>query len=140
MGWPYQFLTLDETERHARRVTLDRYAGYAQLSSFIPVVLFLLFRIARWAAKSAASRKGSYDAVPNSPALKFQRESTWSGWQTQVNKLRWWLAGDVYLFGQLSGQRDQWIFGGVWTIWLLFLCVAETGQGEYLVTMRVPDS
>lgn len=33
------------------------------------------------------------------------------------------------MFGQLTGQRDTWIFGTAWTIWLLYLCVAETGQG-----------
>lgn len=130
MGWPYRFLNLDEAERHARRHTLDRYASYAQLSSLIPVALVLLYRIGRWAAKSAASRKGSYNAIPNSPALKFERQSERGAWQTQINKLRWWLAGDFHLFGQLYGQRDQWVFGGLWTIWLLFLCIAETGQGE----------
>jgi hypothetical protein len=129
MGWPYKFITLDEADRHARRLTLDRYASYAQLSSLIPVALVLLYRIARWSAKSAASR-GSYNAIPNSPALKFERESERGVWRTQYNKLRWWLAGDLHLFGQLYGQRDQWVFGGLWTAWLLFLCIAETGQGE----------
>jgi len=128
MGWPYKFLNLDEAERHARRLTLDRYASYAQLSSLIPVALVLLYRIGRWAAKSARSR-GSYNAIPNSPALKFERQSERGGWRTQLNKLRWWLAGDVRLFGQLYGQRDQWVFGGLWMMWLLFLCIAETGEG-----------
>lgn len=130
MGWPYHFLTLDEAEKHARRLALDRYAGYAQLSSLIPVALVLLYRIGRWAARSAASRKESYNAVPNSPTLKFGRESETESWQTRMNQLRWWLADDVRLAGQWYGQRDQWVFGGLWTAWLLFLCVAETGQGE----------
>lgn len=129
MGWPYQFLNLDEAERQARRLTLDRYASYAQLSSLVPVALVILYRIGRWAAKSGASRHGSYNAVPNSPALKFERQSG-GGWQTQINKLKWWLGGEVHLFGHLYGHRDQWVFGGLWTIWLLFLCIAETGQGE----------
>ena len=128
MGWPYHFLDLDQADKHARRLTLDRYAGYAQLSSLIPVVVVLLYRIGRWAARSAASRKGSYNAIPNSPLLKFERRSA-GGWETQINKLKWWLGGEVQLFGQLYGHRDQWVFGGLWTIWLLFLCIAETGQG-----------
>lgn len=129
MGWPYRFLTLDEAERHARRQVLDRYAGYSQLSVLIPVALFLLFRAGRWAVKAAGDRKGSYDAIPNSPALKVQRQSTWGALQIRVDRVKWWLGGDVYLFGQFRGQRDQWIFGGAWLAWLLFLCVAETGQG-----------
>ena len=130
MGWPYQFLNLDEAERHARRLTLDRYASYAQLSSLVPIAAVLLYRAGWWAAKAANSRKGAYDAIPNSPALKFERETSCRGWKAQVNMLRWWLAGDVELFRQLYGQRDQWLFGGLWTTWLLYLCIAETGQGE----------
>ncbi|KAB5518715.1 ferric reductase like transmembrane component-domain-containing protein [Coniochaeta sp. 2T2.1] len=137
MGWPYQFLNLDEAERNARRLTLDRYASYAQLSSLIPIALVLLYRAARWAAKAANSRRGAYDAIPNSPALKFERETNSGGWKAQVNKLRWWLAGDVELFGQLHGQRDQWVFGGLWTIWLLYLCTAETGQDYLHFTKRL---
>lgn len=130
MGWPYRFLNIDEAEKHARRLTLDRYASYALLSTLVPVALVLLYRVGRWTLKSAASRRGSYNAIPNSPALKFERQSDTGVWKTQINKLRWWLSGDVRLFGQLYGQRDQWAFGCLWTLWLLLLCVAETGQGE----------
>jgi hypothetical protein len=130
MGWPYEFVNLDEQQKHARRLALDRYAAYSQLSVLIPVGVFLFYRIAIWAAKAATSRRGSYDAIPNSPQLKRQRQSAWSVLQTQIDKIKWWLGEDVYLFGQLSGQRDVWIFGTVWMVWTLFLCVAETGQGE----------
>ncbi|KAH8903305.1 ferric reductase like transmembrane component [Coniochaeta sp. PMI_546] len=137
MGWPYQFINLDEAERHARRLTLDRYASYALLSDLLPVVLVLLYRIGCWVVKSAGSRKGYYNAIPNSPALKFERQSETGAWRTQINKIRWWLSGDVQLFGQLYGQRDQWVFGGLWTVWLLFLCVAETGYDYLHFTKRL---
>lgn len=130
MGWPYHFISVNEAEKHARRLTLDRYASYAHLSSLTPLALVLLYRIGRWAAKTAASRNDSYKAIPDAATPKFRRESVEGTWETRINKLRWWLAGDVHLAGQWYGQRDQWIFGGLWTAWLLFLCIAETGQGE----------
>lgn len=140
MGWPYEFLTLDEQQKHARRLALDKYAAYAQLSVLVPVGLFLLCRLAVWAAKAATARRGSYDAIPNSPQLKRQRESAWIKLRIQVDKVKWWLGEDVYLFGQLSGQRDVWILGTAWMVWLLYLCVAETGQGELYTGLQAAGS
>jgi hypothetical protein len=32
------------------------------------------------------------------------------------------------------GTRGEWIFGGIWTVWLLWCSVVDTGNGTY--TMR----
>lgn len=139
MGWPYQFLSLDQAERHARREVLNRYAAYAQLSALLPVTLFLLCRIASWARKSAAEgRRGSYGVIPNSPSLKVQRRTAWGAWSTQARKLGWWLRDDIYIFGRLYGQRDQWIFGSLWASWMLVLCVVGTGHGKHFVAPPTP--
>lgn len=131
MGWPYQFITLGAEEKHARRQALDRYATYAQLSALLPLALFLLYRVASRARRALArGRDGSYAAVPNSPSLKIQRQTAWGAWSTQIRKLNWWLRDDVYIFGQLYGQRDQFLFGSLWTAWLLVLCVVGTGNGN----------
>ncbi|KAK1766434.1 hypothetical protein QBC33DRAFT_541034 [Phialemonium atrogriseum] len=137
MGWPYQFLSLDQAERHARREVLNRYAAYAQLSALLPVTLFLLCRIASWARKSVAEgRRGSYGVIPNSPSLKVQHRTAWGAWSTQARKLGWWLRDDIYIFGRLYGQRDQWIFGSLWAAWMLVLCVVGTGHDYLHLTKR----
>jgi hypothetical protein len=131
MGWPYQFITLTTEEKHVRSATLARYAGLAQLSAVLPIVLFLLYRLASWARKAVdGGRGGSYGAVPNSPSLKSQRQTAWGVWRIRIGQLKWWLRGDVYIFGQLCGQRDQFLFGSLWAAWLLVLCVVETGHGK----------
>lgn len=130
MGW-YRFIfKLSEEDKRLRRLTLDRYGTYAQLSALVPVVVFLIYRLATYAVKVSAPRKGSYDAVPSSPALKYQRERPASSFMTEVRKWQWWLGDDVFLFGQVWGHRDEWVFGAIWAFWLLFLCVAETGDGK----------
>ncbi len=134
MGWPYDFTVLPEADRHLRRQTLDRYAGYAQLSALLPVVLFLLFRTTTWAIRAAKAQRGSYDAIPNSPSLKFRRLSSAGTWVTHARQLQWWLGDDIVLFGQTWGQRDQWIGGALWGIWLALLCVLGTGSGVYALS------
>ena len=39
MGWPWEIYALDATEKHSRRLALDRYALYAQLSGLVPIVV-----------------------------------------------------------------------------------------------------
>lgn len=139
MGWPYHFLNLGEAEKHARRETINSYAAYAQLSALVPVALFLLYRLASWARKSLVnSRNGSYDAIPNSPSLKVQRGTTWGSWDTRMQKLRWWLGDEVYIFGRSYGQRDQWVFGSLWAVWMSVMCVVETGHGKRFVAPPAP--
>jgi hypothetical protein len=131
MEFPYQFLDLTKEEKHLRRLTLDRYGNYAQLSALVPIALYLLYRavvrVSDWAL--ARFRKTSYAAVPSSPVLKVRRNSNRGGWATVARKWKWWLQDDISLLGHHVGQRDQWIFGSFWAAFLLFLCVPETGRG-----------
>ncbi|KAK3689876.1 ferric reductase like transmembrane component-domain-containing protein [Podospora appendiculata] len=132
MAWPYHFLDLSEEEKHSRRLALDQYASYAQLSALLPVAVVLLYRAA-WALQS---RKGAYAAIPNSPSLKAQRRGGLAAWRSRIRILKWWLGGDVLMFGGVWGQRDQWIVGALWLFWLLLLCILDTRQDYLHLTKR----
>lgn len=131
MAWPYQFVDLDAEQLHARRRTLDRYGLIAQLSTLVPVALFLLYRFVAWAvARATGSDRGTYAAVPDSPTSKQQRLSTAGAWRTVARRAAWWLGDDVVCLGWNWGPRDQIVVGVLWAIWLFVLCVVDTGNGE----------
>lgn len=134
MGWPYQFIDLSEAERHARRLSLDRYGLIAQLSSLLPVAVILLYRVSRWLIKKVAAQRVVYDVVPTSPAAKHQKQSSSATWAATVRRVAWWLGDDIQVAGQSWGQRDQMVVGFAWSAWLLFLCVVGTGNGKSLNT------
>jgi hypothetical protein len=126
MTWPYHLLDLSHEQKHERRLLLDRYGVYAQLSAFIPILAYQLYRLAVWVSSERKRSKVDYSAIPTSPTLKRSRAST-SGtfaknWRTTV----WWLNGDL---AQGWPSRGKLIAAGVWTSWLLFLCVHNTGEG-----------
>ena len=139
-GWPYSFEALPKELRRGRRLTLDRYGQYAQLLVLLPVVVALLFRISGWASRAAKDRYRAYEAIPDSPSLKSERQSVRGAWATRLRQARWWLGGDVFMFDQHWGQRDQWIFGTAWFAMLLSLCFPETGKGEFHLGQDVLSS
>jgi len=140
MGWPYQFVTLDPAQAQARRHVLDRYGLIAQLSTLFPVVLFLLYRLVSWTiAKASSSGRGTYTAVPGSPSLKHQRLTPAGSWNAKARKVVWWLGDDVVVFGSNWGPRDQIIGGVVWAVWLLILCIVNTGNGEPVARILLLD-
>lgn len=130
MTWPYHFLELTAAEKYDRRLSLNKHAAYAQLSALLPLVLVLIVRCARWLAARIAARRGTYDAVPNSPAAKHQRKSSPAWWLAAGRRLSWWLGDDIVVLGQNFGRRDQLVFGTAWALWLLFLSLQGTGEGE----------
>ncbi|KAI2616805.1 metalloreductase Fre8 [Hypoxylon sp. NC1633] len=138
MGWPYQFVDLDEAEKHARRLSLDRYANYAQLSALLPIAVVLLYRLGSWLAKrvSSQSERGVYEAVPNSPALKHRRQSVSGPWLGRARSVAWSLGDDVMFLGINWGRRGQLVVGVAWTLWLVFLCVVGTGNDYLHLTKR----
>ncbi|KAI1159200.1 ferric reductase like transmembrane component [Nemania serpens] len=137
MAWPYQFVDLDAEQLHARRRTLDRYGLIAQLSTLVPVALFLLYRFVAWAvARATGSDRGTYAAVPDSPTSKQQRLSTAGAWRTVARRAAWWLGDDVVCLGWNWGPRDQIVVGVLWAIWLFVLCVVDTGNDYLHLTRR----
>lgn len=93
-------MDLNPAEKQLRREALDRYALYAQLSAVVPVVLGMLYRVAKSTLKSRS--KNAYSPVRNL-ALK-NREA--GGWSSTVAKVRWWL-GEEMVPGKPMGTRDR---------------------------------
>ncbi|KAI1822196.1 ferric reductase like transmembrane component [Xylaria intraflava] len=138
MGWPYQFVSLDDAQTEARRHKLDRYGLVAQLSALVPVALFLLYRLIAWGVARAkgSSRLGRYSALPGSPISKRERLSLFGSFTTGARRVVWWFGDDVVFLGWNWGPRDQIIAGVGWTIWLLVLCVVDTGNDYLHLTKR----
>lgn len=129
MAWPYHLIDLTNDEKHARRILLDRYGVYAQLSALVPIAAYQLYRLGVWVYSERQRSKVNYSAVPSSPRLKEQNNSTSGAVVRRWRKTVWWLEGDVK---GGWGARGHWIAGLTWTSWLLFLCVHQTGEGSYL--------
>ncbi|KAK4166564.1 putative ferric reductase transmembrane component [Cladorrhinum sp. PSN259] len=133
----YRFINLTGAEKTARRETLGKYGLIAQLSDLIPVAIILLFRLGKWVAQSQGSRNGEYTTIPSSPVLKKKRSEGAGQWAIFIRKAKWWLGEDVVGFGMHMGQRDQWLVGTIWALWLLFLSFIETGEDYLHLTKRL---
>ncbi|SCV32190.1 related to ferric reductase [Fusarium fujikuroi] len=134
MGWPYEFLTLTDEEKHQRRLSLDYYAYIAHLSAFVPALLFLVVRFINRVRKG---RNSGYLQVPGSPGVKANRQRWISRVMEKGPIVKWWLGEDVVFMGSHWGQRDEWVLGTAWTVWLLVLSVRGTGKDYLHLTKRV---
>ena len=137
--WPYQFLDLDDAAKQARREALNRHGLVAHLSVLALLAAVLAYRGAALLVQRALSRcgggGGDYDAVPGSPAAKRRRLAGIPGVSLAVaRRAAWWLGDDVVVLGRSWGRRDELVFGSLWALWLLFLCVHGTGHGEFYDT------
>ncbi|KAI2780130.1 ferric reductase like transmembrane component-domain-containing protein [Daldinia loculata] len=132
MSWPYQIFALEDAQKHARRQSLDRHAAYAQLSALIPIGLIFLYRLGVFLVRRVSPYQPvAYSAVPSSPGLKHERQSPAGYWSITARRVAWWLGDDVVILGLNLGQRDQIVFGSLWSMWLVFLCFDGTGN-DYL--------
>jgi hypothetical protein len=129
MTWPYHMVELTHEQKHERRLMLDRYGVYAQLSALVPIIFYQLYRLGVWVYSERQRSKVRYSAVPSSPTLKRSRNSTAGGLVKQWRQVAWWLESEV---APGWGLRGQWIATGTWISWLLFLCIHKTGIGTYL--------
>ncbi len=129
MTWPYHMVELTHEQKHERRLMLDRYGVYAQLSALVPIIFYQLYRLGVWVYSERQRSKVRYSAVPSSPTLKRSRNSTAGGLVKKWRQVAWWLESEV---APGWGLRGQWIATGTWISWLLLLCVHKTGIGTYL--------
>lgn len=134
MGWPYEFITLTDEEKHARRESLHFHAAVAHYSFVAPIAALVLFRlvqlaIGRFSGGRDNDGAGAYQRVPGSPIVKARNGDLSGGLAVSWRKLTWWMSDDVLIFGQVWGQRDEWVLGSIWMLWLLTLCVVGTGKG-----------
>lgn len=130
MGVSYHFVNLDNAQTERRRQLLDSYGQFAQISALIiPLFSFQLFSAIRFLASkirnSSYRFKGKEHQSPRvsnfSKPLVGSSTSAWS-------RLRWAL--DEQMF-QGWGTRLEWLVGAIWTLWLLFLVIKDTGDGAF---------
>lgn len=123
MGWPYHIVKLSPEEKLQRRELLDRYGLYSQLSVLIPISCFWLYRLGHWAYHRWTWRDG-YSAVTRAAESRtFDSGNFARRWRSII----WWLEDEV---APGWGAREHWIFGAAWALWLLTLCIYQTGTGE----------
>ncbi|XMA14099.1 hypothetical protein WAI453_006890 [Rhynchosporium graminicola] len=134
MTWPYKIiLQFTEEGKHNRRLLLDRYGVYAQLSALIPILCYQLYRLAIWVSFARQRSRIRYSAVPSSPISKHGRDSRTGSVVIRWRVVKWWLGGEIT---EGWGMRGHWLAGSVWGTWLLFLCVKETGDDYLHITKR----
>ncbi|KAH8661459.1 ferric reductase NAD binding domain-containing protein [Tricladium varicosporioides] len=133
MAWPYHLVDLNEAQKHQRRILLDQYGVFAQLSALVPVIGFLLYRFGKWVGKERKRAGVKYDTVPSSPRAKHARLASAGGVVKNVRAGTWWLNGEIR---EGWGERKFWIIGVVWMGWLLFLCTHKTGDDYLHITKR----
>jgi hypothetical protein len=132
MSWLYHFVNLTQEDIIQRRILLDRYGIYAQLSAFVPLLVYQLYRLGIWVSSQRKTSQVAYTGVPStsgSPVQKQIRLSTSGGLEKWWRSTLWWLEGELY---PGWGLRSHWIAGLTWVSWLLFLTVHRTGDGEHL--------
>jgi len=123
----YYFETLNDQQKHQRRDYLDRYGFAGQWSVLAVFALFQLSFFVNWMVSSGLQyERPKSPSFTKGPTDKF-------GWLRKVQslstKIKWWLGKDV-LQGWDWGTRGEWVGGSVWAVWLLYLCVAKTGNGK----------
>lgn len=137
MDWPYHLVDLSPEQRHERRIIIDRYGVYAQLSTLVPILAYQLYRLATWVYAARQRQKDAqYDAVPSSPRLKHAKLARTHGLISGLRSLLWWAEGEA---AEGWGERGHWIAGGAWMSWLLFLCVHKTGDGKFICFGSEPN-
>jgi hypothetical protein len=128
MGWPYHLVDLSHEQKLQRRELLDRYGVFAQLSALIPILGYQLYRLGVWVYSERQRAKIAYSEVPSSPISKQRRLSTSGTIVRKWRSVQWWLSSEV---APGWGVRGRVLAGGLWTLWLLFLCSHKTGDGRW---------
>jgi hypothetical protein len=125
----YSFVNLTAEQVHARRRFLDQYALIAQLSVFAVLASIQLYRLLSWLTRRCG--ESDEEQTPSSPYLKAEIENDKTSWKSRARlysaKVRWWI-GDEVVEGW--GRKGEWVFGTLWMLWLLTLCIKDTGEGR----------
>ena len=129
----YYFETLNDEQKHQRRNYLDWYGFVAQWSVLVIFALFQVGFAVSWLMKS-----GLKHDQPKSPSFNkrpFDKLGWLRGVQSGCDKMIWWMRKDV-IKSWNWGTRGEWIGATVWTVWLLYLCIAHTGNDYLHLTKR----
>jgi hypothetical protein len=128
----YSFETLSDEQKHQRREYLDWYGFTAQWS-----VLVVFAVIQGSIAISYLIQSGLKYDTPKSPSFS-RRATSKLGWLRKLHswgqQWRWWMRKSMLPWGNW-GTRGEWIGASLWTVWLMYLCVAQTGKGGHLLIL-----
>lgn len=136
MGWPYKFVDLTDAQKVHRRTLLDDYGLIAQASAGAVLLVIQLFFLAQW-IRQRKHPQGLEE--PSSPSAKHHQKSgrlniqaieQWS------RRLAWWLGDPTRVFRVDVGTKGQVLVATTWTVWLLLLSFAETGDGKTIVSVQ----
>lgn len=125
MAFGYEFVNLDTKQKHDRRVLLEYYPLIAQASVLPVLALFQLGFFLSWLAGRGRREPGS----PSLNKSSKQNLGIFKITRRGINTVNWWLRKPV-LESWDFGSRSQWIYGGIWTVWLLYLSFVRTGNGK----------
>jgi len=125
MTFGYKFINLNDEQKKSRRELLEYYPFVAQVSVLLVFVLLQFGFFLSW-----LSKRGLDYERPRSPSIRKREDGTWT-WlrksQQGCDRMAWWLRRPLIANW---GSRGEWLVGGSWAAWLLFLCVVNTGNGE----------
>lgn len=125
----YSFVSLTKDQVHARRILLDHYAFIAQTSILAILAGIQLYHLSSWLSRR--NGEDEEDRAPSSPYLKAVANNGMGSWTQKARlysaRVRWWMGDEVK---PSWGTKGEWICGSVWLIWLLTLCIMDTGEGE----------
>jgi hypothetical protein len=122
----YYFENLDDKQKHQRREYLDWYGFVAQWSVLVILALAQLSFFIAWVVRS-----GLKHDRPKSPSFNKRPDGKLSWLQSLGDRWLWWMRKDT-IPGWSWGTRGEWITATIWTVWLLYLSIAHTGNGGYL--------
>ncbi len=130
MGFLYSFVTLDEAQSQRRRQLLDLYASVAQFSALTPLLAvyishYLLF-LSKEISKLLPGRRAKERQSPRKS--RFEPPVACS-WAVKCRRLSWYLDDDIIDGRDGWGTKREWVVAGQWTLWLLVLVFASTGNG-----------
>ncbi|KAF4555661.1 Ferric reductase NAD-binding domain-containing protein 2 [Elsinoe fawcettii] len=124
----WRFVDLSEAEKHRRRVLLDRYSLVAQLLPLLPLLALSLSRLSTNLLRPTPQR-------PSSPSLK--ASSPRPSPLRSLHYLRFWLSSPVHLLGLHLGSNALVLSSLTWTLVLLYLSAADTGEDYLHLTKRL---
>ena len=128
MAFGYDFVDLTDEQKHERRILLDRYAYIAQASALVFLACIAAFRLFPRPRSSTFDNPSEYDS-PSSPHVKHASlKGLGKGKDVRHSWIRfkWFMSRPV---GENWGTVGEWACGSVWVLWMLFLCVNQTGNG-----------
>ena len=127
----WHFVDLTQDQKHERRILLDRYGAIAQASVLIPLLLLQIYFGLCW-LHDCLKRKTDLDQKST-----HGRSNALSKVIVGIRQWTWWAGEPVEIFGYHVSNRGESIAAVSWTLWLLLLCILQTGNGKWsMMTIR----